>query len=122
MVDRKCRMGRWASVALSALALLLGACRGPYSTPRSRAAVTGSAWPCRGLTTSAGAARFLIHVVLTRRSRVVATQVVPGGTMYRFIVAPGTYVVSSDAQHMKPVQFMVRPGDVDHVDLTPPCK
>jgi hypothetical protein len=72
--------------------------------------------------TSAGAARVSVHVVLMRKSRVVDTQAVPGGTVYRFVVTPGSYVVSSNAQYIRPVPFSVRSGEVDHVDLTPLCK
>ncbi len=135
MVERACRMRRWAAVALAALTLLLGACSGPHPTassnttapsghqsPATTATVTGTAWPCAGIVTAAVAARFSIHVVLTRNARVVAAQVVRGGTMYHFTVTPGTYVVSSNAQYMEPVQVTVRTGDIEHVDLTPPCK
>ena len=86
------------------------------------AAVTGTAGPCGGIMTSAGAARVSVDVVLMRKSRVVDSETVPGGTVYRFVVTPGPYVVSSNAQYMRPVPFTVRSGEVDHVELTPPCK
>jgi hypothetical protein len=68
------------------------------------------------------AARFSINVVLIRQARVVATQVVPGGTAYHFPATPGTYVLSSNAQYVRPVQVTLRSGEVARVDLIPPCK
>jgi len=133
--DRERRTRILAAVAVFSLALVLGACGDPESAGRSHppvggngtkplatAAVTGTAWPRTGAVTPAGAARFSIKVTLMQRSRVIATRVVPGGTSFHFTAKPGTYVVSSNAQMIEPVQVILRPGEVAHVDLAPLCK
>jgi hypothetical protein len=99
-----------------------GARRQVTTTATATPSVTGTAWPCVGLTTPAQAARMAVRVLLRRESVVVATEVVPGGTVYRVTAPPGRYVISSNAPNVIPVSLTLRSGQVAHVDLDPRCK
>jgi hypothetical protein len=118
--------GRPAVVVL-AMSVILAACGGPVALPgrhppRYGTAIAGIAWPCVGEASRAAVARIPVDVVLMSRSKVIAREVVGGGTTYRFATGPGTYVVSSNAPYLVPVTVTVHTGHVTRADLDPNCK
>ena len=110
-------------------ALLLAAC-GPSVTPVThtqgsktpRGIVTGVAVPCHPQAYESNhLGRIPVTVTLTAGNRTVATQTVRGSHTYRFEVAPGSYVVSSNGEPPHPAHVTVRPGQVVKANLGSTC-
>ena len=61
-----------------------------------------------------------VRVTIMGHSKIIANQTVRGSHTYRFNVAPGRYVVSSNAS--QPVSIILHAGEVLRVDLGDECK
>lgn len=86
----KVRPGHAAAFVLT-LGCLLAACGGGPTT----AVVRGYAEPCVGPhRTQAQIAAIPVRVTISQHSDVIARQTARGSHLYRFVVTPGTYVVS----------------------------
>ena len=111
-------MARWVWVAVFAMVgALLAAC-GEGATTGS---LTGHAAPCLGPHLApAQRATIPVRVTVTEHSKVIADQTVRGSHTYRFNLAPGRYVVSSNAS--RPVSIILRAGEVQRVNLGDLCK
>jgi hypothetical protein len=87
-----------------------------------RGVVTGVATPCHPqASTIAELAGIPVVVTLGSGGRSVATQTVTGRHIYRFVVAPGAYSVSSSAAGTSPQSADVDAGEVLRVDLLSDC-
>jgi len=92
------------------------------SPPIARAVITGIATPCHPqLSTTAELARLPVTVTLQENGGTIATQIVTGRHVFRFVIAPGTYsVVSSAAGTSRPLES-VHAGQLVRVDLFSDC-
>lgn len=96
---------------------------GACSSPTPSATVTGIAEPCVGALPVAHSYRDIpVRVVLFQTTREVANEVVTGSHTFRFSVAPGAYVVTSNQATVRGQSFALRPRQVGHVDLLTLCK
>jgi hypothetical protein len=90
------RPRRLGWIGLFALTELLAACGS--TTPAPSGVVTGIATPCVGLVpTEADYEAIAVRVTISDDSQLVASESVRGSHAYRIAVAPGRYVVSSNA-------------------------
>lgn len=95
---------------------------GAPSTPRP-GVVAGVATSCEGPPvpqTQYSGRRVL--VTLSHRSLTVARQSVRGMHVYRFVVAPGLYVVTSDQSAVSPSGVVVRSGKVVTANIYSDCR
>ena len=84
--------------------------------------VTGVATPCHPqASTSADLASIPVTVTLAAGGKSVATQTVTGSHVYRFVVAPGAYWVSSSAAGTSQQPASVHTGQLVRVDLLSDC-
>ncbi len=84
--------------------------------------VTGVATPCHPQESTVGElASIPVTVTLIAGGNTVATQTVTGSHIYRFVVAPGIYEVSSSGHPQQPASVMVRPGEVMRANLFSDC-
>jgi hypothetical protein len=108
-------------LGLAALRLTLGTAASCSSSPRP-AVLSGVATPCVGLVTQDQYVQMPVHVVLSEGAHTVTSQIVRGSHTYRFKVAPGLYVVSSDQSTVAPTRVTLRSGQIAHVNLSTHCK
>jgi hypothetical protein len=92
------------------------------SSSLSSAVVTGVATPCVGLVARDQYARVPVRVVLSKGGQTVSSQTVKGNDTYRFKVAPGLYVVSSDQSTVAPTRITLHTGQIAQVNLSAHCK
>jgi hypothetical protein len=82
--------------------------------------VTGVATPCHPQEFGE-LASIPVTVTLIAGGKTVATQTVTGSHIYRFVVAPGLYEVSSSGHPQQPANVMVQPGEVTRANLFSDC-
>ncbi len=70
---------------------------------------------------SAYVARMPVTVRVTHHGKTVARQTVTGGHIYKFVVAPGRYELSSNASGTQPATVTVRANRVLRATFVPPC-
>lgn len=108
-------------LGMAAILLTLGTTAACSSSPSS-AVLTGVATPCVGLVAQDQYAQMPVRVVLSKGGQTVTSQIVKGGHTYRFKVAPGPYVVSSDQSTVVPTRITLHTGQIAHVNLSAHCK
>jgi len=103
-------------------AVVLGVCvAGCSPGPAADGVLTGRAAACVG----PGGMKPPARVDVFRGGRLVATEVVPGGGIYRFVLAPGRYMVSNTGvpEPGRPQQAAsVAVGSTVHIDIPDLCK
>ena len=111
-------MTRRSRLAVLAMAgSFLAACTGGSAT----GSLTGRAAPCLGPHLAAAQiAKIPVRVNVVEHAKNIATQTVRGSHSYRFNLAPGRYVVSSDAS--RGVSVVVHSGQFLRVNLGDDCK
>jgi hypothetical protein len=112
-----------ASKALTALAICaLGFAAGCGSSSTA-GTITGVASPCTGPVTSVEYTNLPVQVTLSKGSRVIGSQTVKGKHVYRFMVSPGTYVVSThEGQGSVPVHLTVTSDEIARANIPSTCR
>lgn len=94
----------------------------PTSPTTAHGVLTGRATPCIGPVMASGHIPSVpVTVKVTHYGKTIARQTVTGSHVYRLVVMPGHYELSSNAGGTQPASVTVRASRVVRVTFVPPC-
>jgi hypothetical protein len=109
-------------VALALVGIVASGCSAtsaPRPEPQTVGIVTGVASPCWPYTTNKGIEKALVKVAVTQGEKTVASQSIRGDHVYRFALAPGSYLVSTP--YSRPQLVTIAIGRTVKADLPDDC-